>query len=74
MDVRIIRADFGKVNLEMRRYEALRKSKFGSGWNTYGRKYGIRGLYNLVRTSGVQVEFSNHIGADLRIYEESRMQ
>ncbi len=74
MNVRIIRADTGEVSLNMRKYKALKKSEEGLGRNQHRKEYSIKGLFNLVRTPGIEAELSEDIEADLRVYEESRMQ
>ena len=73
MKVKIIRAYLGNLPLQFRIYEALRRQGFqGSGqeWNQHGRRYSIKGLYNLLKTSGIEAVFEDSIKSDLTAYEE----
>ena len=74
MEIKVIRADLGSGFLETRMYEALRKSRLPCSlgrWNQHGRKYNIKGLYNLVRTPEIEAIFDDNIEADLRAYEKT---
>jgi len=71
MEIKIIRTDLGNSSLEVRTYEALRKSKlpFSAGeWNQHGRRYNVRGLYNLINTPGIFPQFEDSIEKDIREY------
>jgi len=77
MELKIIRADFGTGALENRIYEALRKSELPCSlgrWNQHGRRYNIKGLYNLIRTPGIKATFTDSIENDYREFEERRKQ
>jgi len=82
-ELRIIRRNPNKlpleelreIPLEKREYEACRRSKFnGQEWNSCGRHYNIRGLFNLVKTPGVNPFYKSQaeeelIKRDLKDYE-----
>ena len=77
IEIKIRRIDVGgeELPLEMRVYEAVRKSELPCSqgeWNSRGREYSIKGLHNLMRTSSIRATFENSIEEDLKMYEEKR--
>ena len=79
IEMKIVRVDYIKSEkLEEKLYEALRRPKIPSDreWNEHGRRYNIRGLYNLVRNSekqGIKIYFDPpEIIEEIKLYEEKR--
>lgn len=70
---KIVRFNSEELPLERRVYESLKNSEFNEDdWNSHGRHYKIRGLYNLSRTNGLILLFGNGIREDLEIYRIQR--
>ena len=63
IEVMVTRVDIGDVScipLKQREYR----------WKIDGKPHNIKGVYNLMKTSEINVEFSNGIEKDLREYEK----
>jgi len=62
-----------EIPLEKREYEGCRKSKFNSKeWNSSGKHYTLKGLYNLSETSEIHLVFDDGIEDDLNRYKKSK--
>ena len=61
IEVKVMRGDTGipPSDLTMREYIGVRRSEnSGNGnWNPHGRRYSIKGLYNLVRTPEITYSY-----------------
>ncbi|MAG78960.1 hypothetical protein CMI40_01140 [Candidatus Pacearchaeota archaeon] len=72
-EIKIVRREYSEIPMDLknRTYECLKQSKLDQGeWNSYGRRYSIRGLHNLNRTPGIKLLPEDGIEKDLREYEE----
>ncbi len=70
-EILIRRAGLNDADLENRVYEGVRKSSLPATrgqWNLHGRKYNIKGVYNLRGSPGIELIFDDGVGSDLKEY------